>query len=238
MNRTVWWSCALVAVVACKGKVTSESSAPGPSSTQAREMPTAVERGTPVERATTPKVDPAFVSVDGDQLRALCLASLLPRTQETPNYGALVLADGKRVPWLAFTVNEEVDKVDGKKPLLAAEWRKELAEVAADRVDNSPSSGGGFTKFRICGDGELDVVVSGVFIQKDGVHLVTARGKKQFEKLLPAKTSANEIYAAAFAELQAHTGQHATIAKHVVTGSATDNSQLSISDERWELAAK
>jgi hypothetical protein len=198
------------------------------------------EQATPVERPTTPKVDPAFVSVDGDQLRALCLASLLPRTDETPNYGALVLADGKRVPWLSFTTRGESAIVpDGKKvPVLAADWRKQFAWVMDMHSELRSSGNDGKTKFRLCGDGEIDVVVSGVFMQKDGVHIVTARGKNQFEKVLPAKTPANDIYAAAFDELEKHIGQHATIAKHVVTGSATDNSQLSISDERWELAAK
>jgi hypothetical protein len=234
MKRTVWWSCALVAVVACKGKDSTKAESPEPSSVQARETPT------PVERSTERKVDPAFVSVDGDQLRALCLASLLPRTDETPNYGALVLADGKRVAWLSFTTRGESDiEPGGKKvPVLAADWRKQFAWVMELHSELPSSGNDGRTKFRLCGDGEIDVVVSGVFMQKDGVHLVTARGKNQFEKVLPAKTPVNDIYAAAFDELEKHVGQSVKIASHKVTDSPIDNSQSTISDERWQLAAK
>lgn len=236
MKRTVWWSCVVVAAISCKGKESTklEATPSGSSSVQAREMPT------PVERATSPQPDPAFVSVDGDQLRALCLASLLPPTDETPNYGALVLADGKRVPWLAFTTRAEGDSPIGvkKTPVLAADWRKRFAWVM-DLHSELPSSGnGGKTKFRLCDDGEIDVVVSGVFMQKDGVHLVTARGKNQFEKVLPAKTPVKDIYAAAFDELEKHVGQSVKIASHKVTDSATDNTQSTISDERWQLASK
>src|SRR4051794_13423411 len=84
------------ALVGCKGKSTpnpTPTPAPGPAPAAATKQ-------------AEPSEDPRFVRVDHDQLAALCLAKALPPGSWPSDYGALVLADGSRVPWLTMWVDE------------------------------------------------------------------------------------------------------------------------------------
>lgn len=231
MNKSILSTCLCLAVVACKGDASKPATAPAPASGAAS---TSADKPAP---APQPRRDPAFVSVDRDQLAALCLAARLPRTYETPEYGALVLRDGTRVPWLAFTAKEEHDRLVEREPLLAKAWRKSAAEVLPLEDGTASATATSDTLFRPCGSGEANVVVSGMFQQKDGFHLVTVRGQKQLEKLLPPTTPPEEAYATAFTQIEELVGQPAAIAEHRVTEHPTDNSQLTISDDRWKAAA-
>lgn len=227
MNTTVYVRFALILLVACKAKEST------PASPAAGSAQTAVEKP-----AATPerKRDPAFVAVDRDQLKALCLATLLPRTQERPEYGALVLRDGSRVPWLAFSANESRERAMGGQPLLASVWSKQAAEVMADlNASETTGDSGVDTQLRLCGFGENAVVVSAVFVQQDGFHIVVSRGRKPVEKVLPPTASQDDAFTTAFQMIEAAVGQPATIAKHHM--SPDSEGQLSVSDERWTAAA-
>jgi hypothetical protein len=180
--------------------------------------------------------DPVFVSVDRDQLQALCLAARLPATHEVPSYAALVLHDGTRVPWLTFTVDAKVEAAESRPALTPAAWRKAAVAVFEPPVtDDPPSERRALdVQYRVCDGNERDVVVSAVFVERDGYHVIVTRGEKQVEKVLPAKTPNDKVYATGFDLIESMLGQRVTIAVHQV---AAGPGQPTTDDERWLRAA-
>jgi hypothetical protein len=229
--KAACWALVLLTMSGCGNNESTSAGAPAGA---------AVPVEKPVEQPKqTEQRDAAFVAVDRDQLKALCLAQQLPRTSSPPQYGALVLASGKRVPWLAFTtsvkddwINAEIAHVE-RKPLLAGAWLKEMTALMTD-VEPPTRPDTLDTQYRLCDrDAAATVVVSAVFFQKDGIHLIAARGRsKPIEKVFANTTSVQDVYGVAFSLMEQVLGDTiADIASHQVT--PRGDRQPTISDERW-----
>ncbi|HEX5061235.1 MAG TPA: hypothetical protein VFV99_17835 [Kofleriaceae bacterium] len=190
--------------------------------------------------ATKCDTDPVFTHVDRDQLAALCVVAELPAPTVPSDTGALLLADGSRVPWVTVWMDEQF--AAGDRPMMTAKAWTAKARAYMERVARSwdrppqPSKPDG-REWRnvLCGGDEaLRVVISGVFFEKGAAHAVAVRGKQVLDEQMPANTPHDQVFRKAFELTTKVLGQPATIATHKL---AVD--PLSTVDtEDWVKAAK
>ncbi|NVB82698.1 MAG: hypothetical protein HOV81_30255 [Kofleriaceae bacterium] len=223
----------LVSLVACKG---SESKCPEP-------KPAPAPAPAPKEVGDT---DPDFIHVDRDQLASLCLSRRLPPVSYPSSYGALSLADGKRVPWLTVWVEEDkpIFEENGEVPALSAkEW---LARANGSikwgmahwdgKPEDSKRSPHEWWNFPCDASEVFSVVTTGVVFEKKRFHAFAMRGGKVVQEELSASTPREAVFQKAFELTEKLVGQSATIATHKLGGRG--EAQKTIDHDVWVAAAK
>jgi len=186
--------------------------------------------------------DPSFVRVDRDQLAAVCLAQRLPPSSYPSDYGALVLADGSRVPWLTVWVDERYAKATSKPLVLANAWKKSALDVIEGGTkgppkEQKPTPGKIIWMNELCADGNAaDVAITGVFFQKDGFHALAIRGDDIRSARMPVSTPRDAVFRKAFELTDELLGgkREAKIATHVLGGG---NALATVTTSVWVKAA-
>lgn len=217
----------MLVVVACKGGASKDA-------------PATTGSAAPPALSPVADADPDFTHIDRDQLAALCVAARLPPLAVASDYGALVLADGRRVPWLTLWEDEDLAAVAGAPPISATAWigrarayAGRVARIRDDRPAPRERTGREWKNVPCTGDEVLDVVVTAVFFGKQGFHAIAMHGPQLLEQALPATTPRDDVFRKAFALAEQIVGQPATIASHRLMNDALPT----VTTEPWVEAA-